>query len=188
MTKPITKDDWSKLEERSNAAVLEILQDNKAMHQSIYVDEFRQKYLPLLADPSPSKDMTPWRVFLSHPFARVHVYERDGTLLYVVPSECATLEASIPRIGNMALDGVLADRLRNSNPRKAKMEYEATLARRVKFGEKLLQNRLALNAILVKEGYQPLPPIPGIPSKLKPAQEQPGNVTSGQYTDDFQDL
>ncbi len=139
-----------------------LIESAEGMRRGIFIDEFRQQYLPILA--TPGSDWSPWFRFVTDPRAVTDVYDRSGKLMYTVPAMAVPIGTQISsKRGESYYDKIQRAMLvARNNPKAAEaMQQQAMHDAVVGGGNKhILDNRIQLNKILVAEGYPPLP-IPG---------------------------
>lgn len=178
-----------------------LIESAEGMRRGIFIDEFRQRYLPILA--TPGSDWSPWFHFLTDPRAVTDVFDRSGKLVYTIPPLAIPIGTQVPgERGESYYDKLQrASLVARNNPRAAEAIQEQAMHEVVIGGnrsKRLLDNRIALNKILVVEGYAPLP-IPGTngftgvtgKETLSTADEsKPRNETlaKAKYTDEYDEL
>ena len=182
------------LEAKGKQAALNILSDfENNGHVKISLAQFRDDILPFLADPD-NHDIQYWLNYVKHPTAAMHVMDVDNmTVKYVVPALVGRLGATVPRVGEKALAGKMDDAFKRieRSPRSQDAEFNKTLNPHINIPKGILSARVALNNILVAEGYPPLP-IPGAPKgytgvgqQNAATQPQGGKI---DYEDEYEDL
>ncbi len=170
------------------------------MRRGIYIDEFRQMYLPILA--TPGSDWSPWFRFVTDPRAVTDVYDRSGKLMYTVPAMAVPIGTQVSGDrGESYYDKIQRVMLvARNNPKAAIAMQEQAMHDAVVGGggnKHILDNRIKLNKILVAEGYPPLP-IPGTNGFTgiteKDTQPNTENQTTNEtlakakYTDEYDEL
>lgn len=168
-------------------AVDELLTEGNRYHQTVTLDEFRARYLPVLA----SGDANRWVSLVSHPCAPLLVVDATGHEVYTVPAMMVSTITTIPEINTPAMDGELVTIKQHieRNPRNGARIMDERLASHVKPKPNALVNRITVNRILVAEGLPPIP-IPGTNGKTgvgTTVNTNAGNLPKASYSDEWDD-
>lgn len=177
-----------------------LIDSAQGMRRGIFIDEFRQQYLPILA--TPGSDWSPWFRFVTDPRAVTDVYDRSGKLMYTVPAMAVPIGTQVAgERGESFYDKMQRVLLvARNNPKAAHALHEQALHDAVVGGsgnKHILDNRITLNKILVAEGYAPLA-IPGTngftgvtgKESINGADEPTKNesLAKAKYTDEYDEL
>ena len=143
--------------------------------------DFKEKWLPLLADTSGEVDLRPWiENVAGHTFMFVDVYN-GGEFLFRVPPLQRTLPTSAKRRRGNSIDEIVvtAEQKNLMSPRLGLQFMEQNLNRRVTARGPLMKDMRAWDEILKRYGY---PPIFGEElTQGKQDGEDPDEVFSGEF-------